>query len=108
MAYEELSDDELDYLVHDFKGDEAAAINNDGREAQLAYQNGRAHGECLAATRPRLTVRLGGGGAAAAAREGTLRSHPPITLTSKYMSDGRRVPLPRRFQAVLKERAEHR
>lgn len=42
MAYEELSDDELDDLVHDRKGDEAVAINNDGREAQLVCLNRRA------------------------------------------------------------------
>jgi hypothetical protein len=40
MTREELeimSEDELDELVHDFKGNEAADINNAGREIQIAY-----------------------------------------------------------------------
>jgi hypothetical protein len=32
-----LSEEDLDELVHDLKGEEAAAINNRGREAQVAY-----------------------------------------------------------------------
>lgn len=48
LRYEHLSDDEraaveevLDGLVHDAKGDEAAAINNAGVDAQLAYLLGK-------------------------------------------------------------------
>lgn len=32
-----MSQEELDELIHDLKGEEAAAINNQGREAQVAY-----------------------------------------------------------------------
>jgi ribosomal protein L29 len=34
---EKLSVEELDELVHDLKAEEAAALNNQGREAQIAY-----------------------------------------------------------------------
>lgn len=34
---EQLSEEELDELVHDAKGAEAAEINNQGKEAQIAY-----------------------------------------------------------------------
>jgi hypothetical protein len=34
---QDLSTEELDVLVHDLKGKEAADINNQGREAQIAY-----------------------------------------------------------------------
>jgi hypothetical protein len=40
MTREELmqmSEEDLDELVHDLKSEEAAAINNRGREAQVAY-----------------------------------------------------------------------
>lgn len=40
MTREELlsmSAEDLDELVHDLKSEEAAAINNQGREAQVAY-----------------------------------------------------------------------
>jgi hypothetical protein len=40
MTREELmamSEEALDELVHDLKGEEAATINNRGREAQVAY-----------------------------------------------------------------------
>ncbi len=40
MVHEELDEEALDELVHDLKGQEAANINNAGREAQLAYLNG--------------------------------------------------------------------
>lgn len=32
-----LSEEELDELVHDLKGQEAAEINNQGKEAQVDY-----------------------------------------------------------------------
>jgi hypothetical protein len=32
-----MSEEDLDELVHDLKGEEAAAINNQGRDAQIAY-----------------------------------------------------------------------
>jgi hypothetical protein len=32
-----MSIEELDELVHDFKGNEAADINNSGKEAQINY-----------------------------------------------------------------------
>ena len=32
-----MTEEELDELVHDLKGKEAAAINNSGKDAQLAY-----------------------------------------------------------------------
>ena len=32
-----LSEEELDEIVHDLKGAEAADINNGGKEVQLAY-----------------------------------------------------------------------
>lgn len=35
-----MTDEELDEAVHDAKGEEAAAINNGGRDAQLAYLRG--------------------------------------------------------------------
>ncbi len=34
---EKLSEEDLDELVHDLKGQEAAAINNQGKEAQISY-----------------------------------------------------------------------
>lgn len=34
---ETMTEEELDELVHDLKGKEAAAINNSGKDAQLAY-----------------------------------------------------------------------
>ena len=34
---EQKTEDELDELVHDLKSQEAAAINNQGKEAQIAY-----------------------------------------------------------------------
>ena len=40
MTREELqamSEEDLDKLVHDLKAEEAAAINNQGREAQIAH-----------------------------------------------------------------------
>jgi hypothetical protein len=40
MTREELlamSEEDLDELVHDLKGEEAAAIKNQGRDAQIAY-----------------------------------------------------------------------
>jgi hypothetical protein len=33
----EMSEEDLDELVHDLKGEEAATINNQGRDAQIAY-----------------------------------------------------------------------
>jgi len=33
----EMSEEDLDELVHALKGEEAAAINNQGRDAQIAY-----------------------------------------------------------------------
>jgi hypothetical protein len=33
----QMSEEELDELVHDLKGEEAAEINNSGRDAQIAY-----------------------------------------------------------------------
>lgn len=39
---ERLSEEELDELVHDAKGNEAAEINNQGREAQISYLLGEA------------------------------------------------------------------
>lgn len=32
-----MSEEDLDELVHDLKGEEAADINNQGRDAQIAY-----------------------------------------------------------------------
>ncbi len=32
-----MSEEDLDELVHALKGEEAAAINNQGRDAQVAY-----------------------------------------------------------------------
>lgn len=40
MTREELqamSEEDLDELVHDLKGEEAAAINNQGKDAPIAY-----------------------------------------------------------------------
>lgn len=40
MTREELlamSEEDLDELVHDLKGEEAAAINSQGKDAQIAY-----------------------------------------------------------------------
>lgn len=40
MTREELlamSEEDLDELVHDLKGEEATAVNNQGRDAQIAY-----------------------------------------------------------------------
>lgn len=34
---EKFDQDELDDMVHEAKGEEAAAINNQGREAQIEY-----------------------------------------------------------------------
>lgn len=34
---EKLSEEALDEMVHDLKGEEAAAINNGGKDAQIAY-----------------------------------------------------------------------
>ncbi len=34
---EKLSEEDLDDLVHDLKGQEAAAINNQGKETQISY-----------------------------------------------------------------------
>lgn len=40
MTREELAamtEEQLDELVHDLKGEEAAEINNQGKDAQIAY-----------------------------------------------------------------------
>ena len=34
---EAMNEEQLDEIVHDLKGEEAAAINNQGKEAQIAY-----------------------------------------------------------------------
>jgi hypothetical protein len=34
---EKMTEEELDELVHQAKGEEAAEINNQGKEAQIAY-----------------------------------------------------------------------
>jgi hypothetical protein len=34
---EKMPEEDLDEIVHDFKSEEAASINNQGREAQIAY-----------------------------------------------------------------------
>lgn len=36
-SLEKLTEEDLDELVHDLKGEEAAEINNQGKEAQIAY-----------------------------------------------------------------------
>lgn len=38
--WDELTQDELDEMVHEAKAAEAAEINNQGREAQIAYLQG--------------------------------------------------------------------
>jgi hypothetical protein len=38
---EDLDEEELDELVHDLKGEEAARINNGGKESQINYIMGR-------------------------------------------------------------------
>lgn len=40
--YETMTQEELDDAVHEAKAEEAAAINNAGREAQIAYLRGEA------------------------------------------------------------------
>ena len=40
---ETLSEEELDDLVYEAKGDEAATINNNGKDAQLDYLVGPEH-----------------------------------------------------------------
>lgn len=37
---ESMSQDDLDELVHDLKGEEAATINNQGKDAQIEYIRG--------------------------------------------------------------------
>jgi hypothetical protein len=37
VELEALSEEELDEIVHDLKGEEAAAINNSGKDEQIAY-----------------------------------------------------------------------
>ncbi len=34
---EQMSEEELDEIVHDLKGEEAAEINNRGKDAQIVY-----------------------------------------------------------------------
>jgi ribosomal protein L29 len=34
---EQMSEEELDEIVHDLKSEEAAEINNQGKEAQIEY-----------------------------------------------------------------------
>ena len=38
--FELLTEEELDEIVHDIKGQEAAEINNQGKEAQIDYLMG--------------------------------------------------------------------
>ena len=39
---EAMNEEQLDELVHDLKGQEAAEINNQGKDAQIAYILGEA------------------------------------------------------------------